>query len=133
MNISHALFHVFVQVGQIQGRLLLAGIPVSGKAHEQTVLLSARSLAMLYLRVVHDRCGLEPRRLFTVVEFLLFAEVTTQDERGYVLYIVRHRPRYLACKSCSCYHNAHTGHIYQARDKMRAAWGMQRPPQAQLV
>ena len=90
---------MFVQVGQIQGRLLLAGIPVSGKAHEQTVLLSARSLAMLYLRVVHDRCGLEPRRLFTVVEFLLFAEVTAQDERGYVLYIVRHRPRYLPCKA----------------------------------
>eukprot|EP01043_Picozoa_sp_COSAG02_P005867 COSAG02_NODE_162_length_32474_cov_13.222511_3_plen_467_part_00 len=46
---------------------------LNGKEEERVVRLSALSLAFLYYRTINDRTQLEPRRLFAVVEFLLFA------------------------------------------------------------
>ena len=45
---------------------------LNGKEEERVVTLSALSLAFLYYRTINDRTYLEPRRLFTMVEFLLF-------------------------------------------------------------
>jgi hypothetical protein len=44
----------------------------NGKEEERVVTLSALNLAFLYYRTINDRTQLEPRRLFTLVEFLLF-------------------------------------------------------------
>lgn len=46
---------------------------LNGKEADRIITLSSLSLALLYYRIVHDRTELEPRRLFTILEFLLFA------------------------------------------------------------
>jgi hypothetical protein len=45
----------------------------NGKEADRVITLSGFSLAILYYRIINDRTQLEPRRLFTIVEFLLFA------------------------------------------------------------
>ena len=59
---------------------------LSGKVEERQVTLSSLSLALLYFRVVHNKNGLEPRRLFTIVEFLLFAH---PDQRVGETFVIR--------------------------------------------
>ncbi len=46
---------------------------LNGKEEERVIRLSTLSLAFLYYRTINDRTRLEPRRLFAIVEFLLFA------------------------------------------------------------
>ena len=46
---------------------------LNGKEMDRVITLSSLSLALLYYRITHDPTDLEPRRLFTIVEFLLFA------------------------------------------------------------
>jgi hypothetical protein len=87
MAAVHEMLWEVADAGEIKGDLLLAGHPVSGKPHEQKVVLRAPSLATVYLRASHagqqsQGCAHrnEPRRIFALVEFLLFAD--TQEKQA---------------------------------------------------